>query len=378
MKLALVGLAHPFRGGVAHFTASLARTLETRHEVKLFSLAKQYPRLLFPGRTQMDKSESPHRYPAEPVLKPLNPLSWLETGRRIRAFSPDVVVMEHWHPFFAPCYAAAALLAKKGGARVVVEMHNVLPHEATPLDRMLLAPLLRAADGFVVHSAQDASVLAGLVRGKPVTVGFHPRYSHFSGIRGSISREEARRKLGVPADCRLLLFFGLVRAYKGLMDLLDAAPLVPLDSSFRVLVVGEFYDDKEKYLRRIQELGIHDLVQVQDQYVPDEEVAVYFAACDVVVLPYRTATQSGIAQIAFAEGRPVIVTDVGGLPEAVAHGQTGLIAQASNPASLADMIRRFFDGNLGPQMERTLAERSSEGSWEALAAIIEDLIRKLS
>jgi len=377
MKIAILGLAYPFRGGIAHYTASLAGVLKKKHDVRIYSLAKQYPDLLFPGRTQYDESENPYRHPAESVLEPLNPVSWKRTADRITGYGADCIIMQHWNPFFAPCYAAVGFLAGRRNISCAAEMHNVLPHEPTPLDRILLRPLLRISRGFMVHSRSDASLLSTLAGGRKVITGFHPRYDHFARMSASLGRSRAREKLGIEPDKKLVLYFGLVRAYKGLEDLIAALPLVPVDDGFRVIIAGEFYEDEKLYQRQMAESGVQNLIRVENRYIPDEEVADYFRASDVVVLPYRSATQSGIVQIASALGRPVIVTRVGGLPEVVDHGRTGLVVRPNDPAAIAGAIRDFFEQNMGPKMEQNLRNNGQTFTWDELANLWEKLLEDI-
>jgi len=377
MKIAILGLAYPFRGGIAHYTASLAGVLKKKHDVRIFSLAKQYPDLLFPGRTQYDESEHPYRHPAESVLEPLNPVSWKRTADRIISYGADCIIMQHWNPFFAPCYAAVGFLAGRRNIPCAAEMHNVLPHEPTSLDRILLRPLLRITRGFMVHSKADASLLSTLARSSRIITGFHPRYDHFGPMSASGDRLEAREKLGIEPDKKLVLYFGLVRAYKGLADLIAALPLVPVDDGFRVIIAGEFYEDEKLYQRKIAESGLQHLVRVENAYIPDEDVAAYFRASDVVVLPYRSATQSGIVQIASALKRPVIVTSVGGLPEVVDHGRTGLVVPPNDPDAIAGAIRDFFEKDMGPGMEQNLRNDGNTFTWDELARLWEKLLEEI-
>jgi len=378
LKAAILGPTYPHRGGIAHYTTLLARALAKRHRLAIVSFRRLYPGLLFPGTTQFDSSreaiEPP--VPPEPILDSVNPFSWVRAGARIRAIAPDFLVVPWWHPFFGPSLGTASRGArgKDGGERGrrparIFLCHNVAPHEATPLDRALTTYGLGGADAFLVHAHAEAKKLEPLAQGRPVRVHPHPTYAIFS--ERTVSREEARRALSL--DGRVLLFFGYVRPYKGLEDLLTALRLARPDAWDHLVIVGEFYEPEARYRPLLEDPALRGRVRVVNRYVPNEEVAPYFAAADVVALPYREATGSGITQVAFGAGVPVIATRTGGLEEVIEEGVSGLLVPPRDPPALARAIERFFDENLAERLRAGVARNRRRFEWEGLVDAIESL-----
>ena len=372
MKVALLGPTHPYRGGIAHYTTLLARALAARHSVSIVSFSRLYPGFLFPGTSQFDASADAilPPVPAERIVDSIAPWTWSRAGRRLRAIAPDLLVVPWWHPFFGPSLGTAARVARPQGAtgpKRVFLCHNVEPHEPTPLDRALTSYGLGAADGFLVHAKAEAERLRGRARGRPVRVHPHPSYEIFSARRPS--REAARASLG--AEGRVILFFGYVRPYKGLADLLEALAIARADAWDVLYVVGEFYEPRARYEAALGHPALRGKVRVIDRYVANEEVADYVAAADVVALPYRSATGSGIAQVAFGGGTPVIATRAGGLEDVVEDGVTGLLVPPSDPAALARAIERYFGEGLGPRFREGVAAGRARFTWEALVAALE-------
>lgn len=373
MKVAILGPTHPHRGGIAHYTTLLARAVAARHALSMISFRRLYPGLLFPGVTQFDRSDEAIRppVPPEPILDSVNPLTWGAAGRRLRDLAPEILVVPWWHPFFGPSLGRAARRARRapGKPRTIFLCHNVEPHEAAPLTRALAAYGLGAADAFLVHARSEADRLRARAGRRPVRVHPHPTYEVFH--EGAPTREEARAALDVRG--RVLLFFGYVRPYKGLPDLLQALRLARADCWDRLLVVGEFYEPRERYEALLADPALRDKVRVTDRYVANEEVARYFAAADAVVLPYRSATGSGIAQVAFGAGVPVIATRTGGLEEVVEEGVSGLLTPPGDPAALARAIERFFDEDLAPVLREGVARARGAYAWSGLVRAIEEL-----
>ena len=378
MKVAILGPTHPHRGGIAHYTTLLARALASRHDLAMISFRRLYPGFLFPGTTQFDRSGTAILPPVtpEPLLDSIHPLTWRAAGLRLRALAPEILVVPWWHPFFGPSLGLAARTARRacGAPKRIFLCHNVEPHEATPLDRLLAAYGLGAADGFLVHARSEAERLAARARGRPLRGHPHPTYEIFSA--SPPGREQARAALGI-RERRVLLFFGYVRPYKGLADLLEALRLARPDAWDLLLVVGEFYEPRERYRALLEDPRIRDKVRVVDRYVANEEVAPYFAAADAVALPYRSATGSGIAQIAYGAGVPVIATRTGGLEEVVEEGISGLLVAPEDPAALARAVERFFDGGLGPRLREGVARLRERYAWGGLVGAIEALAAEI-
>lgn len=369
MKIVIVGTAYPLRGGIAHYNALLYRALRERgHQVHVITFSRQYPSLLFPGRTQQDTGEEAIPVNAESLLDSINPLSWVRVALRIRQCAPDLVIFKYWMPFFAPCFAAVTFLSKLlCGTRVLYICDNIVPHESTPID----AALTRLGLGFVNHFVvMSTTVRQDLLRYVP-DADFrqvpHPVYSIFGD---PLPKDEARRQLGL-AQGNLILFFGYVRAYKGLDVLLKAMPQVLRQTRAHLLVAGEFYSDKEAYLRLIDYLGISSAVTVVDEFIPNQDVKLYYSAADVVVLPYLSATQSGIVQIAYHFNKPVITTDVGGLPDEVEDNVTGFVVPAGDPETLARAIVTYFAHRREQPFALQISQHKRRYSWEQLAEAIE-------
>ena len=367
MRICVIGPSYPLRGGIAHYTSLLCGALlERGHGVKLISFKRLYPGFLFPGRTQKDTSGAPISCEAEPLIDSMNPLTWLGAGRRASAFQPDLVVAQWWHPFFAPVFAAVAKRCRRV-SKVVFVCHNVVPHESGGPSKLLTRMALRQGDSFIVHSEEDRRGLLGMIPRADVVRSAHPTYAVFNS--GAWDRDEWRRRLGVMGN--VILFFGLVRRYKGLMSLIRAMPAVLSKVDATLLIVGEFYDDKSSYLDEIRRLGIEARTVIVDQYVPNEEVGGYFTAADVVVLPYVSATQSGVVQIAFGFRKPVITTSVGGLPEAVSDGETGYVTAPEDPDALAEAIVKYFRESHAEDFARNIDRKMSEFSWDRMVDLVE-------
>jgi len=360
MRVVLVGPVFPYRGGIAHFSAMLAREFEKNHEVFLVNFRRLYPSFLFPGKTQYDESNSPMKVESQRVIDVLSPFSWLKAGRGIAALGPDLVVFQWWHPFFGPALRAISAVVRLGSnARVVFLCHNILPHESSILDRLLIRVGLGGAHGFLVQSREDGANLGRILPNARWAFNPHPVYDGFEMSR--FDRHSARQTLSL--DGRVLLFFGLVRPYKGLDVLLRGFARVADELDATLLVVGEFYEDRGPYDALVEELGIGPRVRVVDRYVPNEDVEMYFKAADVAVLPYRSATQSGIVQTAYSFHLPVIVTGVGGLPDVVRDGETGYVVPPDGPAAIAGAIRRYFHEGVAPRFADGIRADLDRFSW---------------
>lgn len=374
LKIVLVGPAYPLRGGIAQYLAVLyTHLVNAGHEVHFVSFIKQFPEWLFPGKTQKETSE--HVIDVSPVAKfaPLGMRSWRRTSREIARHDPDLVIFKWWMPFFGPGYwAVQRWLRKHTRARVLYVVDNVIPHEHRPGDKILTQLAFSQTDYFI---AQSRAVETDLFTWFPkmdkgcVVMCPHPIYDCYPAFEGGSA--EARRKLGLTPDEPVLLFFGFVREYKGLRTLLDALPQMrKRHPGLKLLVVGEFYESRSVYDNKISELGLKDAVVIRDDYVPNEEVGVYFAAADCVVLPYRTATQSGIIQVAYALNLPVISTDVGGLGEVVVNGETGYLVPPNDPAALAEAVGKFYAAGGRAAFSENVAQARARFSWDGLIETI--------
>ena len=370
MRIALVGPFSPYRGGIAHFLRTMARGLPERgHSIRAYTFRRQYPERLFPGKTQLEDGP-PDSLAALRLLDPLNPLTWTRTAQQIAEDGAEVVVFKYWMPFFAPAFGTLARRLRKRGIRVIAVVDNALPHERRLGDRILGRYVLGGCDGLIVMSDQVRRDVESLELGVPMRQVAHPVYDVFGE---AVPKAEARGALGLPMDVPVLLFFGFIRRYKGLHVLLDAMARVRERlPEAQLVVAGEFYADEAVLHAQAAPLG--DAVRFEADYIPDEQVGRYFCAADVVVQPYVSATQSGVAQIAFHFGRPVITTDVGGLAEIVPDGEAGLVVPPEDPEALAASIVRFFEENLEARLSEGVRRERLKYSWDRLYEALDDLV----
>ncbi len=368
----LVGTAYPMRGGIAHYVALLYQTLKNRnHQVFVLSFSRQYPNFLFPGKTQTDQGRELIPVPSFPLLDSINPFSWLRAFLWLKQIKPDLIVFKYWMPFFAPCYAAIAFLATRIlHIRTIYICDNIVPHEKKPFDSFFSWLGLRFIDYFIV---QSRSVRDDLLHLKPEAVYRevpHPVYEIFPP---SLSKNESKRLLGI-LDKKVILYFGYIRRYKGLNYLIHAMPEILKSMKIKLLVCGEFYEDKEETYRLVDRLGLKSNVILYDQFIPNEEVNRYFCAADLVVLPYTSATQSGIVQVAYHYNKPVVVTRVGGLPEAVLDNQTGYIVPPHDPKVLTEAILKFYRGRKENIFVRNVQKEKKKYSWNRMAEAVESFV----
>lgn len=373
MKIIIVSTAFPLRGGIAHYNALLAESLSAHgHEVQTVTFKRQYPSFLFPGKTQEESGEGIRATPAPQLVDSINPLNWIAVGRKLRQQKPDLLIFKYWLPFFGPCFGTIARVAKRGtGTKVLFICDNVIPHEHRPFDAAFTRYVFRAVDYFIVQSRTVERQLKEFWPGAAYRLAPHPVYNIFGS---PVDKQEARRALGIRAS-RVLLFFGYVRAYKGLQVLIRAVAALPREMDLHLMVVGEFYDDEQKYRALIRDLGLEDQVTINSEYVPNEMVGRYFSASDVVVLPYVSATQSGIAQIAYNFDKPVIATAVGGLSEVVIDGETGYIVPAEDASRLAAAIQKFYDEGHEADFGARVRQEKGKYSWDNMVAGIEELVQ---
>lgn len=376
MRIALLGPVAPWRGGLAQYLALLGEALMPHAEVRGVTFTRQYPGFLFPGRSQLDPSAERPRFEVEALLDSIDPFSWRRAAARLERFAPGAVILKWWIPFFGPAFASAVGPLRRRGTRVVLVCDNLVPHEKRPLDRELTAWMLRNSDGYLVMSESVERDLDRLKPGAPRRRVLHPLYAQFD--RGRWTRASARAALGLAPEAEVALFFGYVRRYKGLDTLLAAWPAVRARRPVTLLVAGEFYEDAAPYRALAQAAGGEPGVRLLDRYLPDAEVEAVFKAADVAVLPYRSATQSGVTQVAYALGVPVITTDVGGLAETVIPGETGLVVPPERPAAIADAVVRFFERGMGPALREGVDRLRRAHSWDVLATQTLELVDTLA
>ena len=362
MKIVLLGPAHPYRGGLASIMETMAREYQSRgHEVRIYTFTVQYPSLLFPGKTQYVDTPAPADLHIERVMNTVNPLNWVSLGLRLKRERPDMVLMKYWTPFMAPCFGTVARIARTNGVtKVICQIDNVEPHEHHIIDRPCNHYYLGAVDGFVYMSEQVHGELKAYTSA-PALFSPHPMFENFGR---AVERDEACRRIGLDVEQRYTLFFGLIRDYKGL-DLLLRAWAKWMPEGRKLLIAGEFYASREKYISLIEELGLREKVVLHDRFIADEDVRYYFSAADALVLPYRTATQSGVTQIAYNFSLPMIVTRVGGLPEIVPDGRVGLVCEPT-AESIKDALEQLYEGDTLQRLKDNFAQERKRFSWATM------------
>lgn len=360
MKIAILSTAFPLRGGIAHFNGLLYKELILNHDVTVFTFQRQYPSIFFPGKSQFEGEEMSEAIPSEQIIDSINPLNWIRAGERIREGSYDVLIFKYWMPFFAPCFGTISRIVKKNNKiKVLVICDNIIPHERKPFDFQLTKYFLNKADYFVVLSETVKKDLLSLYPEAKYNLLPHPVYSNFGDL---IDKAEAKSHLNITAE-KIILFFGFIRDYKGLDTLLLAMSKLK-NKKVKLLIAGEFYSDKEKYLKIIQDKNLNDSVILRTDFIPTNEVKYYFSACDAVILPYKTATQSGIVQIAVHFKKPVIATNVGGISEVIKNDETGFIIEKENPEAMAIAIDKFYLENKSAVFSNNMALLSDKYSWQ--------------
>ncbi len=363
MKIAILSCFYPYRGGIAQFNANLFEELGKTHDVRAFNFSRQYPDILFPGKTQyVTPEDEAVPIEAEALLDTANPLSWGRTARAIRAWGPDLLLVRYWMSWFAPSLGEVARKMAPG-CRVVGILDNVVPHERHWFDTPLTRWFLKGLDGAVALCEEVGRDLLALRPDIPHAILPHPIYTHFGA---KLPREEAERRLALPAGRRTLLFFGLIREYKGLDILLQAFDL--LDERYQLVIAGEPYGSFDKYRKLIDGGRAPSDVHVFPDYIRDGEVKDFFSAADLTVLPYRSATQSGISSVSNHFEVPMVVTDVGGLKETVGERGTGIVCEKGTPACIAAAITRYFDDpDLQIHLRKGMDAEKERLSWSRFA-----------
>ena len=366
MKIVILGTAYPYRGGLATFNERLARQFQAEgHDVEVVTFTLQYPSFLFPGKTQYSNEVAPTDLRIKRWVNSCNSFNWVSVGRKIRKMQPDMLITCYWMAFFAPCYGIIERIVKGNGkTRCLALVHNMIPHEPSLLDKLFAPFYVKSTDGFVALSDSVVKDIDTLDKcRKPKTFSPHPIYDHY-GER--MSKAEACELLKLDADKDYMLFFGLVRAYKGLDLLLDAmGKMHDKLPNLRLLIAGEFYEQEEGYSEQIKNLGLTEKVIIRNEFIPDADLRLYFGASDLIVQPYKTATQSGVTQVAFHFEKPMLVTNVGGLGEIVHDHKMGYAVQP-NAESIAEAIIDYYENDRQEDYTQYLILEKEKYSWSIL------------
>ena len=371
MKIVILGTAYPYRGGLAAYNERLAKEFAHEgNEVEILTFTMQYPSFLFPGKTQYSDAPAPKDLKIRRVLNSINPFSWWRVGRLIKRMKPDLLIVKFWIPLMAPALGTVCRIAKRNGVtKVVSVLDNVIPHEKRPLDRLLVRYFVGSADRFVAMSDSVAADLRLFDKNKPLQICPHPLYDNFGE---TIPKDEAKARLGIPQEQTVLLFFGFIRDYKGLDLLMRAYSDSRIDKQkVRLVVAGEFYNNSQKYIDLEEELGLKGLIDWRTEFIPDDEVATFFSAADLVVQPYKSATQSGVTQIAYHFEKPMLVTRVGGLAEIVPDGKVGYVTEVDEKA-VANALVDFCESADNDRFTEGIREEKKKYSWSRMTHTIEN------
>lgn len=366
-KIVILGSAHPLRGGgLATFNERMARAFRQEgHQTEIYTFSLQYPSFLFPGKTQYSDDLAPADLTIKVKVNSINPFNWIKVGLELKKLRPDILVIRYWIPFMAPCLGTIAFLAKLNRhTRIVSIADNIVPHERHPGDNLLTRFFVKMVDGFVVMSESVKADLAKFkIPERRVFFCSHPLYDNF-GV--PVSRHNAREQLSIDPETPLILFFGFIREYKGLDLLLEAFAQEQVRSlPVKLLVAGEFYTNAEYYYGLARDFGLKDKIIWHTHFIPNERVREYFCASNLVAQPYKNATQSGVTQVAYHFEVPMLVTNVGGLPEMVAHKKAGYVVNP-DPIEIADAIADYFSKGMEKEFTNFLREAKKRFTWRNL------------
>jgi D-inositol-3-phosphate glycosyltransferase len=375
MKIIIAGTAFPYRGGLAAYNERLARQLVSEaHDVTIYTFSLQYPGFLFPGKSQFLEGAHPSGLSIERQMNSVNPFNWISVGYKIKKVRPDLLIFKYWLPFMAPCFGTIARIAKSNHhTKVICIFDNVIPHEKRFGDTFLTKYYVNSIDGAVAMSKSVLSDLNLFRKNIPARLNPHPLFDNFGSL---LKKEEALKKLKLSEEYNYLLFFGFIRAYKGL-DLLIKAMAQPglRAQKLKLIIAGEFYEDDKPYKDLILQYNLEEEVIMFDRFINDDEVATFFSAADIIVQPYRSATQSGVTQIAYHFEKPMLVTDVGGLREIVPDGRCGYVVNP-DPDEIADALLDFFNNNRKEEFTRNVIQEKARYTWSKMTASVNEVYIK--
>ena len=369
-SVVIIGPAHPLRGGLATFNERLARQFKQQgFDTKIFTFSLQYPGFLFPGTTQYSDAPAPADLDIKVCINSVLPTNWLKVGIELKELKPDFIVVRYWLPVMGPCLGTILRIVKQNKhTKIVCIADNIIPHEKRKGDHLFTKYFIKPVDAFIVMSEKVMSDLKQFDNTKPVQLIQHPLYDNFGE---KINKELARKNIGIEGEEKIILFFGFIRKYKGLDILLDALAMIKKENSttfFKVLIAGEFYEDRKPFDEQVARLGLEDILILRTEFIPDKEVRNYFCAADVVIQPYRNATQSGVTPLAYHFEIPMIVTNVGGLPSLVPDAVVGLVAEP-NAAAIAQKITEYFTKD-EHFFIKNIVEEKKKFSWKKMVDAI--------
>ena len=369
----IIGPGHPLRGGLATFNQRLAKAFQDEgHTCSIVSFSLQYPDFMFPGTKQYSDEPAPEGIRIDSWINSMNPMNWIKTGNRLKKMKPDIIIVRFWLPLMGPALGTILRRVKKNKhTKIICIADNVIPHEKRAGDKPFTKYFLGSCDAFITMSEKVMSDLRTFEPQKPAMLVQHPLYDNFGAI---LPKAEAREHLGLNPDEKIVLFFGFIRKYKGLDLLLEAMSQLKTES-IRLLVAGEFYEDEKPYLEMVEKLGLKDTVILRTQFIADSEVKYYLSAADAVIQPYKNATQSGVTPLAYHFEKPMVVTNVGGLPSLVPDGKVGLVVEPQ-PAAIAEGIRRFYQLGENYFIPHLRSEKLKY-SWSRMAGTITQLANDL-
>ena len=372
MKIIIVGTAFPYRGGLAAFNERLAREyVKQGNEVEIITFSLQYPGFLFPGKSQYSTELAPEDLKITRSVNSINPLNWIKVGRQIKKKAPDRVIFCYWMAFIAPCFGTIARIARSPKTRMVAMIHNMIPHEPTILDKLFPKYFVKSMDGFVAMAESVVTDIKHFDKdNKPKVVSPHPIYDHYGD---ALTKKEATMKLGLHGQNDYVLFFGFIRHYKGLDLLLEAFADERLRKfPIKLIIAGEFYENPQPYLELIIRLKLDGLVELRTGFIPDNEVKNYFSVADLVAQPYRSATQSGVSQIAYHFEKPMLVTNVGGLSEIIPNGKVGYVVGVETK-QISDAMVDFFTNQRSAKMIANIKIEKTKFLWSRMTDAIDGL-----
>lgn len=364
-QITIIGPAYPLRGGLSSYNELLALKLQNQgHQVKIITFSLQYPNFLFPGKTQLSNSLPPDNLDIEVCLNSINPINWILLGRKIKNEKPDLVIFRFWMPFMGPSLGTLGRMIRGNNhTKIVAITDNIIPHEKRAGDRLLTSYFLKSCDAFLTMSKSVLNDLQSFKIAKPAIFNPHPMYENFGE---QVDPVQAKKKLGLDVEKNYVLFFGFIRKYKGLDTLLKAFSDQRLkEKNLQLIIAGEYYDSPQVYEQLIDDLELRNHVILANHYIEDSDVSLYFSAADLVAQTYKTATQSGVTQIAYYYNRPMLVTDVGGLSELVPHQKVGYVT-SQDTLEISDCIFDFYEHKRAPEFSKNIASERDKFTWKSL------------